>query len=74
MALEVYYRQDIVNALRAAEFAALAALRAAPEDQRGAAFQAGYRSALLTLALSFGVSEEFTSNVSSLAASSKKRR
>jgi branched-subunit amino acid permease len=55
--LEVYYPQDIRNAILAAEQAASAAADAAGnrDDPFTAGFLAGYRAALTTLALSFGL-------------------
>lgn len=57
MALEVWYKSDIQNALRAAELANAAALNAADRegDPYVTGYQAGYRSALTTLALAFGL-------------------
>lgn len=59
MALEVYYPQDIRNALLAAEQAVNATADATTGDQEGDSFTAGfltgYRAALTTLALAFGL-------------------
>jgi hypothetical protein len=57
MALEVYYPQDILNALLAAEQASNAALMAAGGEGNKFAqgYQAGYRAALATIALAFGL-------------------
>ncbi|UCC63075.1 MAG: hypothetical protein JSV36_20420 [Anaerolineae bacterium] len=57
MALEVYYPQDIRNALLAAEQASNAAFLATgrENDQFAEGYQAGYRAALATIALAFGL-------------------
>lgn len=56
MALQVYYPTDIRNALLAAEYAAQAVAQATAEDDLAAvSFLAGYRAALATLALAFGL-------------------
>lgn len=57
MALEVYCPQDIRNALLAAEQASNAALIAVGEEQNEFArgYEAGYRAALATIALAFGL-------------------
>lgn len=57
MGLEVYYPTDIRNALLAAEQAATATAEAAgnEDDPFTAAFLVGYRAALTTLALAFGL-------------------
>jgi hypothetical protein len=57
MALEVYYPQDIRNALLAAEQASGAAWRAANGDEKesGQGYREGYRDALATIALAFGL-------------------
>ena len=56
MALEVYYPQDIRNALLAAQQANDAAFEAvAVTDDNTAAFRRGYHAALMTLALAFGL-------------------
>ncbi|RKY69334.1 MAG: hypothetical protein DRQ02_01355 [Candidatus Latescibacterota bacterium] len=56
MGLEVYYPKDIRNALLAAEQSSGAALAAAKKESEFAeGFQAGYRSALVTLSLAFGL-------------------
>jgi hypothetical protein len=67
MALKVWYESDIRNALRAAELANAAALKAAlcpgalgpradrEDDPYVTGYQVGYRSALTTLALAFGL-------------------
>jgi hypothetical protein len=58
MGLEVYYPADIRNALLAAEQAAGATAAAAGnngDDPFAAGFLAGYRAALATLALAFGL-------------------
>ena len=56
MALGVYFPQDILNVLAAAEHADRTALEAADkggEFVRG--YQAGHRSALMAIALAFGL-------------------
>ena len=57
MALDVYFRQDIRNALLAAEQASRVALQAVNgrdgEFARG--YQEGYQAALVTIALAFGL-------------------
>ena len=57
MALEVYYPQDIRNALLAAEQASDAALMAtrSKDDRFAQGYQEGYRAALTTVALAFGL-------------------
>lgn len=57
MALEVWFKSDIQNALAAAELSGSAALRAAGvgDDAFVAGYNAGYRTALATLALAFGL-------------------
>ena len=57
MALEVFYPQDILNALLAAEQATASALQASCEvDARySQGYGDGYRAALTTLALAFGL-------------------
>jgi hypothetical protein len=57
MGLEVYYLQDIRNALLAADHASGAALLAAvrDDDQFAAGFESGFRAALATFALAFGL-------------------
>lgn len=57
MGLEVYYPQDIRNVLRAAEQASSAALTAVKgkEDEFAQGYQEGYRAALTTVALAFGL-------------------
>jgi hypothetical protein len=57
MSLEVYYQQDIRNALLAAEQASNAALLAASreDDKFAQGFQSGFRAALGTMALAFGL-------------------
>ena len=57
MGLEVYYQQDIRNALLAAEQAHSAALMATKkkDDKFAQGYQEGYRAALTTVALAFGL-------------------
>lgn len=57
MALEVYYPQDIRNALRAAEQASGAAWMAArgEDSELAQSYLEGYRAALTTIALAFGL-------------------
>jgi len=57
MGLEVYYPADIRNALLAAEQAANATATATgdQDDPFTSGFLAGYRAALTTLALAFGL-------------------
>lgn len=57
MALEVYYAQDIRNALLAAEQASGAAWTAAGGEDSEVArgYREGYRAALTTMALAFGL-------------------
>lgn len=55
MGLEVYYPQDIRNALLAAEQATNAALPARTDDLFTQGYLTGYRAALTTLALAFGL-------------------
>ncbi len=60
MGLSVYYPQDIRNALLAAEQSASAALRAigAEDDPFANGYRAGYRAALVTIALAFGLAPD----------------
>ena len=57
MALDVWYKSDIQNALSAAEQASGAALTAAGSrnDPFVTGYRAGYRAALATMALAFGL-------------------
>jgi hypothetical protein len=57
MGLDVYYPQDIRNALLAAEQASTTALMATSleGDQFAQGYQEGYRAALTTIALAFGL-------------------
>jgi hypothetical protein len=57
MTLDVWYKSDVQNVLSAAEQASGAALRAASnrDDPYVAGYQAGYRAALVTVALAFGL-------------------
>jgi hypothetical protein len=57
MGLEVYYPADIRNALRAAEQGVDAVVQGTTmrSDAHAASFLAGYRAALTTLALAFGL-------------------
>jgi hypothetical protein len=56
MSLEVYYPQDILNALLAAEEASNQALTATGgRDKFAQGYEAGYRAALNTRALAFGL-------------------
>ena len=57
MALDVWYKSDIQNALSAAEQASGAALTATGNrnDPFVAGYRAGYRAALATMALAFGL-------------------
>ncbi len=57
MGLEVYYPTDIRNALLAAEQAANATAKATgnQDDPFSAGFLTGYRAALTTLAVAFGL-------------------
>jgi hypothetical protein len=56
MSLEVYYPQDILNALLAAEQASSQALRAASgQGEFAEGYEVGYQAALTTLALAFGL-------------------
>jgi len=60
MALEVYFQQDIINALLAAEQASSAgamAVGCGKDNEFSQGFQVGYRAALTTLALAFGLVE-----------------
>lgn len=58
MGLEVYYPGDILNALQAAEQAVNATVEATGgrDDPFAAGYLAGYRAALVTVALAFGLS------------------
>jgi len=56
MGLDVYYPADVRNALLAAEQSTTAAIAAADgDDAYSAGYQAGYRAALITIALAFGL-------------------
>jgi hypothetical protein len=57
MALDVYFREDIRNALLAAEHADRAALQAnhSGTNEYAHGYQAGYQAALITIALAFGL-------------------
>ena len=58
MGLEVYYPRDVRNALLAAEQASNAALMAAAcdnENEFARGYESGYRAALATIALAFGL-------------------
>ena len=69
MGLEVYYPQDIRNALVAAEQASNATMTAASreDDNFTQGFQSGYRAALTTIALAFGLlqSDGWSRNIQS---------
>lgn len=63
MSHEVYYKQDIINALSAAGQASNAALEAVGgDDPFTAGYEAGYRAALVTVALAFGLVAPDTSD------------
>ena len=57
MGLEVYYRQDILRALAAARHATDCAVLAVQigGDQYARGYREGYRKALTTIALAFGL-------------------
>jgi hypothetical protein len=57
MALDVWYKSDIQNALRAADQASGATLKAVSnaDEPYVLGYQTGYRAALTTLALAFGL-------------------
>ena len=56
MSLEVYYPQDILNAILAAEQSNSQALQAANgQEEFAKGYEAGYRAALNTIALAFGL-------------------
>ena len=57
MALDVYFSEDIRNALLAAEHAGQAALQASNTElnEDAQSYQAGYQAALITIALAFGL-------------------
>ena len=54
MSLEVWYKSDITNALRAAEHAKTASMAACANDEFSAGYNAGYLAALAVIALAFG--------------------
>ena len=63
MALEIYFREDIVNALLAANEASASTAMAAAGYIAGdpahlQAFREGYKAALITVALAFGLKLE----------------
>jgi hypothetical protein len=60
MALKVYYPQDICNALQAAAQSCGAALLAADRggDDLTRGYSEGYRAALTTIALAFGLARQ----------------
>jgi len=55
MGLDIFFKEDIANALAAAEQAA-SSVGAYSDDERAVAFLAGWRGALRTLATAFGLS------------------
>jgi len=55
MGMDIFFKEDIANALAAAEQAAFS-VGAYSDDERAVAFLAGWRSALRTLATAFGLS------------------
>jgi len=57
MALDVYFREDILNTLLAAEHASMTALwaGAAEDDEFARGYEAGCRSTLRSVALAFGL-------------------
>lgn len=57
MGLEVYYPQDIRNALLAARQASVTALHVAggKDDEFARGYHKGYQAALITIALAFGL-------------------
>ena len=59
MGLDIYYKEDITNALLAAEQSANATAIAlgGTDDPFAAGFQVGYQAALTTLALAFGLTK-----------------
>jgi len=62
MGLEVYYPQDIRNALLAAEQASRTALLAAgggEDNEFARGYREGYGAALVTMALAFGLMEPY---------------
>jgi len=58
MGLDVYYPADIRNALCAAEHSASAAIDAGGNDNYQAAYLAGYRAAIVTIGLAFGLVQQ----------------
>ena len=54
MGLDIFFKEDIANALAAAEQAA-SAVGTYSDDARAAAFLAGWKGALKTLATAFGI-------------------
>ena len=58
MALEVYFKQDIENALRAIEHATRKALSEDEKTERQEGYQEGFNAALAAFALAFGLVEE----------------
>ena len=55
MTLSVHYSQDIQNAILAAEQAMSSAILTSRGGDYSLGFEAGYRSALTTMALAFGL-------------------
>lgn len=73
MTLEVYYPQDILRALLAAEQATGAALQVAmDEDPYIAGYLVGYRAALVTIALAFGLARPDGKSSEQLSSLSKR--
>ena len=63
MALDIYFREDIVNAILAANEASASTAVAVAGSTAGnptylRAFREGYKAALITLALAFGIKLE----------------
>jgi hypothetical protein len=62
MGLDIWFKEDIANALQAAEESVAGAIAMAEPTADLTAYQAGFRAALKTLAVAFGVSPSFASD------------
>jgi hypothetical protein len=58
VALDIYYKEDIENALRAIEHATRQALPEGEQTERQEGYQAGVNAALAAVALAFGLMRE----------------
>jgi len=58
MALDVYYKKDIVNALRAVEYSTRQLLPEIAEGRYREGYEKGFNAVLVAVALAFGLYEE----------------